>query len=90
MDDSFRVNVTDAGEQFLPDARSLRFGEVLLLPDALQQLATLEQFHDDVSMCLKQKKQQKNNKINKKSRKNEWNQLEMNEIIDWGSFDDGN
>ena len=52
MNDSFGVDVIDTGEQFLPNAGGFRFGEVLLLADALQQLAALQQFHDDVSVCL--------------------------------------
>jgi len=52
MNDSFRVNVIDTREQFLPNAGGFRFGEVLLLPDTLQQFAALQQFHDDVSVCL--------------------------------------
>lgn len=55
MDNALGVDVMDAGEQLLPNAGRLRFSEVLLLANTLQQLASSQQFRDDVSVCLRKR-----------------------------------
>ena len=52
MDDPLGVDEVKAGDEFAPDAGRLRFGEVLLAPDAFQQLAAFQKFHDDVRVSL--------------------------------------
>ena len=55
MNDALCVNVLDAAEQFLPDESGPVLGQVLALPDALEQLAAPQQLRHDVRVRLQWK-----------------------------------
>ena len=72
MNDAFRVDVINTSQQLLKNASSLYFCEPFLLSNALEKLASLQQFHDDICMCLIREKGYFNTYFNVLTRQHEY------------------